>query len=226
MPFEASKALEFCKYIKRHYGIPNQNIICLGDEIDEYHGGRWPKDPNGKYSATGELASVKHKIREWRADFPHMKVCISNHGMRWVKKATAAEIPSELLRSYHEIFELPPTWHYQMEWRFTQVDLKTPFRAIHGMGYSGLHAARNAAIDGGISTVIGHIATNPSVWHGRFLHGQRLWAAQAGALIDYDSYAFSYGKEHRQQPMNGVVVIFRAGSMPMFIPYEPFWDIK
>lgn len=220
MPFEAHNALKFCAYIKRHYNIPNQNVLCSGDEIDAYHGGRWPKDPNGNFSATGEIAAVRQKIREWRAEFPHMKVAISNHGMRWVKKATAAEIPAELLRSYHEIFEIPDTWKYQMEWRFTQPDLKMPFRMIHGMGYSGINAARNAAIDSGISTAIGHIATNPSVWHGRFLHGKRLWGMQSGALIDYEAYAFSYGHEHRQQPVNGVGVIANAGSMPIWIPYE------
>lgn len=220
MPFEAEKALKFCTYLKRHYQIPNQNILCLGDEVDEYHGGRWPKDPNGSVTASGEIAAVRQKIREWRAEFPHMKVCISNHGLRWVRKATAAEIPSEVLRSYHEIFEIPDTWKYQMEWRFTQPDLKMPFRMIHGMGYSGVNAAKNAAMDAGMSTVIGHIATNPTVWHGRFLHGKQLWAMNCGALIDYESFAFEYGKEHRNQPCNGAGVIFHKGAMPVFHPYD------
>jgi hypothetical protein len=220
MPFEALKALEFCKYLKKHYRIPNENILNVGDEIDSYHGGRWPKDPNGTLTSSGEIAMVRQKIREWRAEFPHMKVCISNHGLRWVRKATAAEIPSEVLRSYQEIFEIPDTWKYQMEWRFTQSDLKAPFRMIHGMGYSGAAGAKNAAIDAGMNTAIGHLASHPGVWYGSFLNGMKLWAMNTGCLIDRDAYAFEYGKEHRNQPGLGVGIVFNKGKMPLWYPYE------
>ncbi len=218
MPFESERALKFCTYLKTHYKIPNSNIICMGDEIDSYHGGRWPKDPNGQFSATGEIASVKMKVQEWANVFPEMKVCISNHGLRWVRKATAAEIPAEVLRSYQEIFATPEKWKYQMEWRFTQPDLKVPFKCIHGMGYSGRAGHRNAAIDSGISTAIGHLASYGGVDFMSFMGGVKLWAMNTGCLIDTEAYAFEYGKEHRVQPTLGCGVIFDKGAMPVFHP--------
>ena len=154
IPFEAEKALEFCIYLKRHYKIPDENVLCVGDELDCYHGGRWPKDPNGNYSATGELAASKAKLKEWYRAFPKMKLAVSNHGLRWVRKATAAEIPAEMLRSYRDIIEAPDGWVWKDEWIFKE---KHPFRMIHGMGYSGVQSQRNAALDAGISTVHGHL---------------------------------------------------------------------
>lgn len=220
LPFEASKALEFCSYIKRHYGIPNQNVLCVGDEVDIWGGSMFAKDPNAQLSIKGEIAVVRQKVREWRAEFPHMKVCISNHGLRWVKKATAAEIPAEVIRSYHEIFDLPDTWVYKDEWRFTQSDLRMPFRMIHGLGYSGKDGHRNAALDSGISTVHGHLHSHAGIDHIRTLHGFKIWGFNVGCLIDVESYAFQYEKNNRFKPCLGIGVIFQRGTMPVWIPYE------
>lgn len=220
MPFEAENALKFCAYVKRHYQIPNENILCVGDEIDIWGGSMFAKDPNAQLSIKGEIAIARQKIREWRADFPHMKVAISNHGIRWVKKATAAEIPEEVIRSYHEIFEIPETWRYKNEWRFTQSDLVLPFRMIHGMGYSGKDGHRNAALDAGISTVIGHLHSHAAIDYIRTMDGFKIWAFNSGCLIDVESYAFNYERTNRFKPCLGVGVIFKKGSMPVWIPYD------
>src|ERR1700745_1823649 len=92
LPFEHERALSFCAYLRRHYSIPDENILHVGDEVDNLHGGLYPKDPDGHHSPTGEITAAKEKIKEWAATFPKMKIAISNHGMRWVKKASAAEI--------------------------------------------------------------------------------------------------------------------------------------
>jgi hypothetical protein len=44
IPFENQNALAFCKYLKRHYQVPDCNVLNVGDETDSYHGGSWPKD--------------------------------------------------------------------------------------------------------------------------------------------------------------------------------------
>lgn len=216
IPFEAPKALQFCLYLKRHYKIPDDNVLNVGDELDCYHGGRWPKDPNGHYSATGELAAAKATLKEWYAAFPKMKLAISNHGLRWVRKASAAEIPNEMLRSYQEIIEAPKGWVWKDEWRF---NTKHPFRMIHGMGYGGVNAHRTAAMDAGMSTVIGHIHSYGGISQVR-TRGMRIWGMNAGCLIDWEAYAFEYGRENRFHPTIGAGIIANNGSTPIWLPHE------
>jgi hypothetical protein len=216
IPFENEKALSFCADLKRHYKIPDCNILHVGDEVDSYHGGSWPKDPNGHFTASGEIASSREKIKKWASVFPEMKLAISNHGLRWVRKATGAEIPSEVIRSYQEIFQTPPGWKWKEEWRFT--DLKHPFRMIHGMSVSGINGHRNASIDSGMSTIIGHLHASAAVSYIYTIGGLKIWACNAGCLIDVDAYAFEYGKYSRLKPVCGAVVIFDSGRMPVFHP--------
>lgn len=215
-PFEHEKALSFCSYLKKHYKIPNENILNVGDEVDSLHGGSYPKDPDGTYSAVGELAQVRETLKHWYKEFPEMKLAISNHGLRWIRKAVAAEIPSQMMRAYEEVLNAPKGWQWKPEWVFK---LKHPFRMIHGMGYSGKDGHRNAALDAGMSTVIGHLHSFGAIDYIN-TGSMRIWAANAGCMIDTESYAFNYGRENRFKPTLGTVVVFNQGSTPMWIPLE------
>jgi len=218
IPFEAERALEFCIELKKHYKIPNCNVLNAGDELDNYHGGQWPKDANGRFSATGELAQAKETLKRWYSAFPEMKLAISNHGLRWVRKAASAEIPSQMLRAYEEIIEAPKGWQWKYEWRFN--DLKHPFRLIHGMGYAGKDGHRNATLDSGISTVLGHLHSHAGISFIKTLGREMLWGFNCGSLINPEDYAFAYGKENRAQPCLGAGIIFNSGRMPVWVPYE------
>lgn len=216
IPYEHKRALAFCKALKKEYRIPDENILNVGDEIDNFHGSDYPKDPDAPLSAVNEFEIVRERIRQWAEAFPRMKVCISNHGIRWVKKASNAQIPTQVLRSYHEIFKIPSTWEYREEWRFNR--FKMPFRAIHGMGYSGVAGHRNAALDGQISTIIGHLHSHASVSWIETAGGARMWAVNSGCLIDVQAFAFKYEKYNRVKPQLGCAVIFDSGRRPEFFP--------
>lgn len=217
IPFEAEKALPFCAYIKKHFKIPDDNCLNVGDETDNLHGGLYPKDPNGIHSPVSELNVTKQKLKEWYSVFPKMKLAISNHGLRWVRKATAAEIPSQMMRSYEEIISAPKGWRWKDEWVFKEV--KRPFRMVHGMGYSGMNGARTAALDAGMSTLIGHLHSHAGISYIR-TGAQNLWGFNTGCLIDVESYAFNYGKENRWKPCLGVGLVLDSGKRPVWIPYE------
>jgi hypothetical protein len=217
-PFEHKKALEFCVYLKRHYKIPDENVCNMGDETDLYHGSSFPTDPDQPISPTSELDLCRTKFQIWGSYFPKMKVCLSNHGLRIIKKATNAGLPTELLRTYQEVFKTPPGWVWREEFRFLQ--LKHPFRIIHGMGYSGRNGAYQAAIDSGISTAIGHLHSYAGIQHVKMMGGNRIYGFNTGCLIDEDAIAFRYGKYNRAKPCIGAGLIFNSGSTPMWIPLE------
>lgn len=216
-PYEAEKALSLCLYVKKHFKIPDENCLHAGDELDAFHGGLYPKGTEYTHTPSGEIAIAKQKMKEWYAAFPKMKVAISNHGLRWLKKATAAEIPSELLRQYREVFEAPIGWQWKEEWI---IDCKHPWRLIHGMGYSGKDGARNAALDSGMSTAIGHLHSHAGISYIK-TQGRKetIWGFNVGSLIDIESFAFKYGKYSRAQPCLGIGVVLEDGKMPIWVPY-------
>lgn len=217
IPYENEKALTFCAYLKKHYKIPDSNILNVGDEVDAMHGGLYDKDPNAEDSAVHEIKIAREKIKEWAAVFPEMKLCISNHGLRWLKKATLAQIPSMLMRRYEDVFEMPKGWKWQEEWRFE--NLKHPFRMIHGMGYSGRNGHHNAVVDSGMSTCLGHLHSHAGINYIKTMgQKQMLWGMNVGCLIDEDAVAFKYGKYNRQKPCLSAGLIFNQGSTPVLMP--------
>ncbi len=207
-------ALDFFRYVVKHYDIPDENVMHAGDEADQFHGSMHEKGADYALTPTQELKLTKEILKEWYAAFPKMKLAISNHGLRWVKKASHAEIPSQLLQDYRTIIEAPRGWQWREEW---VIPTKKPFRLIHGMGYSGRNGARNAAIDAGMSTAIGHLHSFSGI---DYINTQSLgiWGMNVGCLIDGESFAFNYGKYNRQKPCLGVGVVFNEGAMPVWVP--------
>ncbi len=218
IPFAHIDALLFCRLIQKEYRIPLENVICVGDEVDQYFGSQYKKDPSINFSAAEEIVTSKKILKEWYKQFPLMKLCVSNHGMRWAKKACEAEIPSQMLRTYQEVLEAPKGWIWRDEW---VIKSKYPWRCIHGLGYSSQAGARNAAIDAKMSTAIGHLHSHAGI---SFIHTmgseKTLWGMNVGCLIDVDAFAFQYGKYSRHKPILGVGVVIDEGKTPIFIPFE------
>lgn len=223
IPFEHPSALYFCKKLKKYFKVSDENVINIGDEVDQYFGSLWEQDPDAIHSSVLEIEESKEKLRQWIDAFPYMKVCISNHGMRWARKASAAKIPSVMVKHYQEVLGIPETWQYKLEHKF---NTRHPFRVIHGMGYSGEKGHINAALDSGMSTAIGHLASFGGVMHLRrgisegYNAANKIWAMNTGCLIDTESYAFHYGKDHRSKPTLGCGLVLNSGTTPLFIPID------
>lgn len=217
-PYGATRAIQFAKHVQNHFNIPDENCYHVGDENDCFHGGSYPKGGDYPHTPTGEIKAAIDRQKEWYAAFPFMNLAISNHGLRWLKKASFAEIPSQLLRQYREVFQAPEGWQWKEEWI---VNCKQPFRIIHGMGYSGKDGARNAALDAGMSTCIGHLHSHAGIAYMKTQGRQNLiWGMNVGCLIDIEAYVFKYGKYSRAQPCLGLGVVLDSGKLPIWLPYE------
>jgi hypothetical protein len=216
-PFEHPLALSFCKSVQKDFNIPEENVYSLGDLEDNYNFGRWPKDPDRKHTAVQELEAVRKTIRKWAYAFPLLHVCESNHGVRLYKKAFDAELPSQIIRSIEEVFEYPKDW--KIKEHFVVFASKHTFALQHGDNYSGPMGHRQAAIDNGMSTIIGHLHSNAGVNFIETKH-QRIFAVNSGCLIDPSAYAFAYGKHSRGKPCLGVTVVLDGGRFPIWVPLE------
>lgn len=217
-PFGAEDAIAFCKAVKREFKVEDDDVYNAGDEGDLYFGSSHPKSPEAWLTPTGEIKALRTKIQLWARAFPKKKIAISNHMLRWIRKAFDAQLPSELLRSYQEVIGAPAGWKWQMEW---VVKGRQPWRLVHGMGYSGKDGHRNATIDAGMSTAIGHLHAHAGICHLKTNH-KRIWGMNVGCLIDEEAFAFEYNRYDRNKPILGCGVVIDGGLTPIFIPYERF----
>jgi hypothetical protein len=122
-----------------------------------------------------------------------------------------------MIRPYQELIGAPNAWIWKEHWK---VQAKSPFVVLHGIGYGGINGHRNAAMDLGCSTAIGHIHSHGGIAHIATAGGRRLWGMNTGCLIDVDAYAFQYGRDARNKPVLGLGVVVDDGKTPIFIPYN------
>lgn len=219
IPFEAEHALKFCKAVQKEFQIPIENIYNVGDETDLYHGSLHKKDPDAPLTASQEFEMACKKLRDWYRAFPQMKIATSNHGMRWLRKAFDAEIPAHVIKGYREMIEAPSGWQWKDRWDINAG--KSKIAMIHGLGYSGMNAHRQAAMDLGCSVVHGHLHSNAGISY-LCNDGRKIWGMNTGCLIDVEQFAFAYGRWNRNKPVLGVGVVLDSGISPHFIPYESF----
>lgn len=219
IPFEAPLALKFCKAVQKEFQIPNENIYNVGDEVDLYFGSLHKKDPDAPITANQEFEIARKKLKEWYRAFPQMKIATSNHGMRWLRKAFEADIPSQVLKGYREMLDAPQGWVWKDRWNIDAG--KAKIAMIHGLGYSGMNAHRQAAMDLGCNVVHGHLHSNGGIAYIN-TDGRQIWGMNVGCLIDEAAFAFKYGKWNRNKPVLGVGVVLDYGISPHFIPYESF----
>lgn len=214
IPFHYKPALSLCLATLKEFRIPKANVICVGDEIDQYHGGQWPKSPNAMQTALQELDESIEILREWYSAFPAMRICDSNHRDRWDRKAAASQIPHRLMRPWREVTEAPKGWVWRKRW---DINTRHPFTVIHGVGYSGQNATKQMVADYGRSIVHGHLHAGGGVHYVSTAAGTR-WGMNSGCLINVDAYAFEYGRDNRLKPTLGLGVVVDNGRRPIFIP--------
>lgn len=191
-------------------------MINVGDESDMACLNSYKLDIDADYTANQEIEELLETMKEWYKAFPQMKVCNSNHQARFWKKAWQADIPKVLLKKYRDFIEAPKGWQWKDQWI---IKTKSPFAVQHGCGYSGHLAHRQAAIDNGMSTAIGHLHSKAGVNHIK-TNNLDVWGMNTGSLIDEEAYAFKYSKHNRYKANIGCGVVLNDGKLPIFVPMD------
>lgn len=207
LPFEHQRALEFCKSLQKDFDVPHSNIYSVGDLVDLYHFSRWPKSPDARLTVNQELDLSREKIRKWSRAFPEMHICESNHDSRIMKKALQAELPSQVIRSFQEIFELPDQWQIKEQFVICGPDILV----CHGEEFP---CALQAAIAYGLNVVQGHHHSKFGVQY-RASRMQELWGAATGWLGDAEQFAFAYGIHSKQKMILGSIVVVNGVPYPI-----------
>ena len=203
MPYHHPDAFKFLEEVKHKY-LDSKSIICnLGDEIDGHTISFHDNDPDLQFSPESELEKAIEYAQDLQEIFPKMHLCESNHGSLVYRRQKHAGLPRRVFKEYHEILETPKwQWH-------EEIVLETKLGDIylcHGKTSSNGKLSKEV----GCSSIQGH-------YHGKF---QIMWNktvtrdifdAYSGCLIDRDSLAFAYGKNHIPKPILGCLLISKMG---------------
>lgn len=206
-PFSHPDAPAFVSALKTQY--KPDCVVFLGDEVDYHSLSKYDYDPDGLSPGDEHRAALK-ALKKWFHLFPKAKVCWSNHTARAWKKAFSSGIPREFLRDVRSHLHAPEGWEWRDSWTVSGVHFE------HGEGFSGINAARSAAIANMRSTVIGHVHAHGGI---QYVNNKtaHIWGMNVGCLIWHDAYVFSYAKHSKNLPTLGVGYISRDG-VPNFIP--------
>jgi len=207
LPFEHSKALEFICRLYDEYQ-PDE-VVNLGDEVDQYCFSLYGKSPEA-LGTRMELDLMYERLQDWYAIFPEMKLCYGNHTTRYLKRATEAGLPSDVIRSVKEFLGAPDGWEWADHWIIDDV------MYFHGEPYGGKAAPNNMLQDAKVNRVHGHLHSLAGTKFETTLEGETIWIASSGCLIDPDAYAFAYTKKNRVKDVLGTTVV--VDGIPIFEP--------
>lgn len=208
-PFTKDGYLEFCRQVQEKYNCGK--VVFAGDILDNHAVSYHEHDAEGR-SAGDEYNWAISKLKRWYQTFPEAVVCIGNHDALPFRKIFTAGLPSHWLKSYQQLTESPKAW----TWDFTHQINGVIY--THGTGMSGEMAAVNAARENRQSTVIGHLHTVANV---KFMASYKdlIFGMTVPCGIDYEAYAFAYGKQQTRKPVIGCGVVL-DGRVPIIEPMK------
>lgn len=196
-PFHHKDIFHFIEYIMDEYD-PDE-VVCLGDLGDVHRVSNHDPHPDSM-GGKDELDFTRKFISQLATLIPEAKICMSNHTDRYHRKAAKHGIPTDVIKSLNDIFQTPKGWEWGDEFVIDDV-LYT-----HDPLFSGKNAALMGAKHRMRSCVFGHLHSNFGVEY--FANGEHLiFGASAGCLIDHHSYAMAYGKQFKNKPILGSLII-------------------
>jgi hypothetical protein len=181
-------------------------VVFMGDIVDNHAISYHESDANG-LSPGDELKLARYEVKKWYKAFPKASICSGNHDELPYRKAQTMGIPSDMIKSPNDIWEIKAKWDWQDSFIFDGV------RYFHGTGLSGMNAALKAATGHRRSCVIGHVHSFAGI---QFTASEKdcLWGMNVGCGIDVKHPAFNYGKKFLSRPIISCGIILE-GNLPM-----------
>ncbi len=206
IPHHHPDALDFLKAVEAIY--ETTKTVNIGDSLDLTALSRFVRDPDGM-SAGDEYKASLPTLEKMYSLFPEGVECYSNHNGRLYDRAMEIGIPRSFVKNMQEIMGAPKGWDFKWEHEIDGV------KYVHGDGFGGTAAAREAAIINRQSTVIGHHHSHGAIYY-IANNKEMIFGMNAGCLINVNAYAFAYGKKNKFKPTLGCGVVLHG--VPHFVP--------
>lgn len=186
-------------------------VVQLGDLTDSKGWSRWPSETDDP-SPDHEWKMVQKSVAQLAKWFPKMEVLLGNHDVRHLKKAAEARIPSQMIRSFREMFDVPG-WNFHTNPR-KKLIVKTPsgpVMFVHGDEDGG--KVIDKATMFGMNVVQGHDHKAEVVY--RQVGKKFVFGASAGNMLDPASKGSDYNARSAKGSVQGFMVI--KNGVPYFL---------
>jgi len=207
LPYEHKDTFRFLKAVYEEYGCVLAKSV--GDLTDN-HAASFHEIEYGVLSAKEEYLEARRKMQKLESMFGSLEVALGNHCIMGPRKAKAAGIPQDYLKSYNDLYGVNFTWEDAF-W-FPVRDKKDMCLMIHTASASVLNIAKTHSHN----VVQGH---HHSVFGIEYFADKRQlsWAMSVGCLIDTDHPAFNYAKgATNKRPILGCGVVL--DDTPILVP--------
>lgn len=182
-------------------------VIQLGDLIDFKRLSRFLSNPEDA-TTSDEWDETCCQIEQVHKLFPNMIILNGNHDKRLLHRAKEANIPKQLLRQPHQIFNYSG-WRYHLS---DEPFMYEMIAYIHGDCVNSPLTLLAQRI--GCSVIRGHSHKLGLVYTRHF--NKVLFAAEAGCIVDVKSPAFAYAAGSASKEMLGFITV--DADVPSLIP--------
>jgi predicted phosphodiesterase len=187
-------------------------IVNIGDAVDwnsiSYH----EKSPSAS-SAAREYRKALKQFKQLHTAFPKADMLIGNHDCLTERKAITAGLPTSLLRSYNDMWEID----WKVHPRFSKIKIDDVIYSHGDSGAGRAPAALHQAKENFCSTVIGHFHAQAGVNFWANLE-YRVFGMGVGCGIDVHAHEMDYGRKYPSKPILGCGVV-KNGKIPYFEPW-------
>jgi hypothetical protein len=183
-------------------------VIMNGDAFDGANISRHPRIGwEAKPSVKQELEACRDRISEIEAVAKNAKLhwTWGNHDIRWNSKLSSQVSEFEGIHGMNLADHFP-------RWKFSTSVMVNNHTQIKHRNYNGIHAAYNATLKSGMSTVNGHLHSL-KVMPWTDLTGTR-YGVDTGSLADVWGAQFEYTEDGTRNHRSGFAVLtFREGNL-------------
>lgn len=218
-PYAHIDSIPFLKAVRSRYFNDDDIFISMGDELD-HKAISFHEKCGEALSPDYELAKGIEYLKELEKIFPVLKILESNHGSLIFRRMKSHQLPIRYLKSLNEVLEVGPGF----EW-CDDILLKTKIGDVY-LTHGKTSGNGKLCKEMGCSTAQGHYHGKfQVVWHKSIM--KESFDCFTGCLVDIDSLAMVYGKNHLPKPILGVVFLSACGYpnlLKMGLNEKGRWD--
>jgi len=207
IPFNHKNSIPFLLDTFKKEGVTD--IVFIGDLVDNHAISRHQTDAIA-LGAKQEYEEALLEVHKFTKAFPNLRMpSDGNHDDIPERQAATLGMPTEFLKEFRDLWQLPKGWKIEDELIIDGILFK------HKPSAGGANGCFKSCLIEGMSVVFGHLH---SVFGIRYYANKRSlkWAMAVGCLINIKDYAFNYGKDFAARPILGCGII--KNGVPKIIP--------
>lgn len=216
-PYHHQDTFDFLEQAAYVYGV--EIVKSVGDLVDN-HAGSFHDTEYGALSAKEEFDQSYECMQRLYKMFPKMDVVIGNHDAIPSRKAKAAGLPQDTIKSYNDLYNV--NWNWADKHFFNIKNKDDKCLLVHTMSTNTLNNAKSHSFN----SIQGHHHSNFGIEYFAD-EGQLRWSMTVGCSVDLKHPAFNYASgATMKRPIigHGAIIDNEPRLLPMNLKPNGRWD--